>query len=94
MLTEVDVGIGGVGAANPGVAGHGAALVEGHELVQVVEIGEHLHHNNRPIRPTAASLAIKLCPRDTSDPRKMQLQSQSSLAACGSRRQLDASPMC
>jgi hypothetical protein len=41
-LTEVDVSIGGVGAADPGVAGHGAALVERHELVQVVEVGEHL----------------------------------------------------
>jgi hypothetical protein len=45
--TEVDVGIGGVGAANPGVAGDGAALVEGHELVEVVEIGEHLHFHQR-----------------------------------------------
>jgi hypothetical protein len=44
--TEVDVGIGGVGATNPGGAGNGAALVEGHELVEVVEIGEHLR--NRP----------------------------------------------
>ena len=41
--TEVDVGIGRVGAANPGIASHGAALVKGNELVEVVEIGEHLN---------------------------------------------------
>ena len=42
QYTEVDVGVGGVGAANPRGAGHGAALVEGNELVEVVEVGEHL----------------------------------------------------
>ena len=42
MLTEVDVGIGGMGAANPRGASDGAALVEGDELVEVVEISEHL----------------------------------------------------
>ena len=52
MPTEVDVGVGGLGAANPGVAGDGAALVEGHELVEVVEIGEHLQNTpqNRIIK--------------------------------------------
>ena len=42
--TEVDVGIGGVGAANPRGTGDGAALVEGDELVEVVEISEHLRN--------------------------------------------------
>jgi hypothetical protein len=42
ILTEVDVSLASVGAANKGGGSHGAALVEGHELVEVVEIGEHL----------------------------------------------------
>jgi hypothetical protein len=54
LPTEVDVGIGGVGAANPGVASDGAALVEGHELVEVVEIGEHLKIKNELIRSLAS----------------------------------------
>ena len=39
---EVDVGLAGVRAANPGGGSNGAALLEGDELVEVVEIGEHL----------------------------------------------------
>ena len=42
ILTEVDVGVGRSGAGHSGGAGDGAALVEGDELVEVVEIGEHL----------------------------------------------------
>ncbi len=38
---EVDVGLAGVGAANPGGSSDGAALLEGDELVEVVKIGEH-----------------------------------------------------
>jgi hypothetical protein len=41
-LTEVDVGLAGAGTANPGGSGDGAALLKGDELVEVVEIGEHL----------------------------------------------------
>ena len=42
MLTEIDVGVGRGGAGRGGRAGDGATLVEGDELVEVVEIGEHL----------------------------------------------------
>ncbi len=42
-LTEVDIGFASASAANPGGSGDGAALLEGDELVEVVEIGEHLN---------------------------------------------------
>ncbi len=41
-LTEVDVGLAGASAARPGGSGDGAALLERDELVEVVEIGEHI----------------------------------------------------
>jgi hypothetical protein len=40
--TEVDVGLASVSAANPRSSGNRAALLEGDELVKVVEVGEHL----------------------------------------------------
>ena len=45
-LTKVDVGLAGASAADPGGSGDGAALLERHELVEVVEIGEHLSEND------------------------------------------------
>ena len=42
QLTEVNVGLAGVGAADPRGGSDRATLVEGDELVEVVEIGEHL----------------------------------------------------
>jgi hypothetical protein len=41
-LTEVDVGLAGASSADPGGSSDGAALLERDELVEVVEIGEHL----------------------------------------------------
>ncbi len=40
--TEVDVGLASGGAGNGGHGGDRAALLEGDEVVEVVEIGEHL----------------------------------------------------
>jgi hypothetical protein len=45
-LTEVDIGFASASAANPGGSGDRAALLEGDELVEVVEIGEHLNKQN------------------------------------------------
>ncbi len=42
LRTEVDVSLAGMSASNPGISGNGTALLEGNELVEVVEIGEHL----------------------------------------------------
>jgi hypothetical protein len=40
--TEVDIGLASMSAANPRFSGDGTALLEGDELVKVVEVGEHL----------------------------------------------------
>ena len=45
-LTKVDVGLAGASAADPGGSSDGAALLERDELVEVVEIGEHLSEND------------------------------------------------
>ncbi len=45
-LTKVDIGFAGASAANPGGSEDRAALLEGDELVEVVEIGEHHNKQN------------------------------------------------
>lgn len=44
---EVDISLASVGAADPGGGSHRAALLEGDELVEVVEIREHLEDKKR-----------------------------------------------
>ncbi len=41
-LTEVDIGFTSMSASDPGDCRNRAALLEGDELVEVVEVGEHL----------------------------------------------------
>ncbi len=41
-LTKVDVGLAGASTADPRGSGDGTALFERDELMEVVEIGEHL----------------------------------------------------
>jgi hypothetical protein len=43
--TKVDIGLASMSATNPGFSGNGTALLERDELMEVMEIGEHLLRN-------------------------------------------------
>ena len=85
-LTKVDVGLAGASAADPGGSGDGAALLERDELVEMVEIGEHLSEkddqhtltipHSRSIEERASSIASH------------RSKCRALLTACGVRRYL------
>lgn len=60
LHTEVNVGLAGMGAADPRGCSDRTALVEGNELVQVVEVGKHLQRNPCSIHRTCLKHAVRI----------------------------------